>query len=75
MKLTKEIFVHNRLYFDETEVDALTTASKIISKVRQENIHSSGAEDEYLNRRCEDILEGIAELLDSYSNEYTENDK
>lgn len=75
MKLTKEIFVHNCLVFDETERDTLITASKIISKVRQENIHSCGAEDEYLNRKCEDILEGITELLDSYSNEYPENNK
>lgn len=70
MKLTKEIFVHNHLTFEETEKDILISASKIVSTVREQNIHSAGAEDDFLNITCDDILKGISQLLDNYSNEY-----
>lgn len=72
MKLMKETYVHNRLTFDETERDVLINAHKIISSVKQQNIHSSGAEDDFLSDRCTEILNGISELLDNYRNEYPE---
>ena len=70
MKLTKETFIHNRLAFDDVEKDVLTSAYKIVDTVRTANIHSSGAEDDYLLDKCNDILNGISELLDNYTNEY-----
>ena len=70
MKLKKESFIHSRLTFDDIEKDVLTSAYKIIDMARTANIHSSGAEDDYLLDRCNDILNGISELLDNYTNEY-----
>lgn len=70
MKLIKKPFIHNKIIFDSTERDVLTTAYKIIEAVRTENTHSSGAEDDYLLDKCNDILNGISELLDNYTNEY-----
>ena len=72
MKLIKNIYIHNHLFFDEIERDILISASKIVSAIRNENIHSSGAEDVYLNEKCESVLMGLSELLDNYSNEYAE---
>ena len=71
MRLTKESFIHNRLTFDDVEKDVLTSAYKIVDTVRTADIHSSGAEDYYLLDKCNDILKGISELLDNYTNEYT----
>ena len=48
MKLIKNTYIHNHLFFDEVEHDILISASKIVSAIRNENIHSSGAEDVYL---------------------------
>ena len=70
MKLIKNTYIHNHLFFDEIERDILISASKIVSAIRNENIHSSGAEDVYLNEKCESVLMGLSELLDNYSNEY-----
>ena len=70
MKLTKEPFIHNRLAFDDVEKDVLTSAYKIVDAVLTANIHSSGAEDDYLHEKCNDILNGLSELLDHYTNEY-----
>ena len=70
MKLKKETFIHNCLTFDDIEKDVLTSAYKIVDTVRTANIHSSGAEDDYLLDKCNDILIGISELLDNYTNEY-----
>lgn len=70
MKLTKKIYIHNEITFDSTEREALTTAYKIIDAVRTENIHSSGAEDDYLRAKCNEIMDGLSELLDNYTNEY-----
>ena len=70
MKLIKEPFIHNKIIFDSTERDVLTTTYKIIEAIRAENTHSIGAEDDYLLDRCNDILNGISELLDNYTNEY-----
>ena len=72
MKLIKNTYIHNHLFFDEIERDILISASKIVSAIRNENIHSSGAEDVYLNEKCESVLMGLSELLDNYSNEYAE---
>ena len=70
MKLTKEIYVHNRLSFEESEKDILNSAIKIISNIQKENTHSCGAEDDFLSHECDAILKGITELLNNYSNEY-----
>lgn len=70
MKLTKECFIHNKIAFDSTEKDVLTIARNIVEDIRIANIHSSGAEDDYLAEKCNDILNGIDELLDNYTNEY-----
>lgn len=70
MKLTKETYIHNCLIFDESEKDILLSTVKIISAVRNSNIHSCGSEDTYLNEICNAIIKGIPELLDNYSNEY-----
>lgn len=70
MKLTKEHFIHNHITFDPTEKDVLTTAYNIIEAVHIENTHPSGAEDDYLTEVCGNILSGISELLDNYTNEY-----
>lgn len=70
MKLTKEIYIHNEIIFDSTEREVLTAAYKIVDAVRTENIHSTGAEDDYLREKCNDILNGLSELLDHYTNEY-----
>lgn len=70
MRLAKESFIHNRLTFDDGEKDVLTSAYKIVDTVRTANIHSNGAEDDYLLDKCNDILKGISELLDNYTNEY-----
>ena len=72
MKLIKNTYIHNHLFFDEIERDILISASKIVSAIRNENIHSSGTEDVYLNEKCESVLMGLSELLDNYSNEYAE---
>ena len=72
MKLIKNIYIHNHLFFDEIEHDILISASKIVSAIRNENIHSSGAEDVYLTEKCDSVLVGLSELLDNYSNEYAE---
>ena len=72
MKLIKNIYIHNHLFFDEIERDILINASKIVSAIRNENIHSSGAEDIYLTEKCDSVLVGLSELLDKYSNEYAE---
>lgn len=72
MKLIKNPYIHNHLSFDEIERDILISASKIVSAIRTENIHSSGAEDVYLTEKCVSVLMGISELLDNYSNEYAE---
>lgn len=72
MKLTKELFIHNRISFDEAETDILNGAYKIISKLRYENIHSSGTEDSYIDEQCKNILEGIENFLQDYKNEYPE---
>ena len=71
MKLIKNTYIHNHLFFDEIERDILISASKIVSAIRNENIHSSGAEDTYLTEKCVSVLAGLSELLDNYSNEYT----
>ena len=70
MKLIKNAYIHNHLFFSEAERDILISASKIVSAIRNENIHSSGAEDTYLTDKCVSVLEGLSELLDDYSNEY-----
>ena len=70
MKLVKTPYIHKHIIFNESETDILISASKIISVVRSENIHSCGAEDEYLNELAEGIVSGISELLDNYRNEY-----
>lgn len=70
MKLTKEHYIHNRLSLDDTERDTLISASKIVMGIRDANIHSAGADDDYLNDICSNVLVGISELLDNYSNEY-----
>lgn len=70
MKLIKNAYIHNRLSFSEAERDILISASKIVSAIRNENIHSSGAEDTYLTDKCVSVLEGLSELLADYSNEY-----
>ena len=70
MKLIKNIYIHNHLSFSEAERDILISASKIVSAIRNENIHSSGAEDTYLTDKCVSVLEGLSELLADYSNEY-----
>ena len=72
MKLIKNTYIHNHLFFDEIEHDILISASKIVSAIRNENIHSSGAEDVYLTEKCDSVLMGISELLNNYSNEYSE---
>lgn len=72
MKLIKNTYIHNHLSFDEIECDILISASKIVSAIRNENIHSSGAEDVYLTEKCDSVLMGLSELLDNYSNEYAE---
>ena len=72
MKLIKNAYIHNHLFFDEIERDILISASKIVSAIRNENIHSSGAEDVYLTEKCDSVLVGLSELLDNYSNEYAE---
>ena len=51
MKLIKNTYIHNLLFFDEIECDILISASKIVSAIRNENIHSSGAEDVYLTEK------------------------
>ena len=48
MKLIKNAYIHNHLSFSEAERDTLTSASKIVSAIRNENIHSSSAEDTQL---------------------------
>lgn len=73
MELVKKTYIHNRLVFTENERDTLCSAVKIVSAVRNNNIHSSGAEDTYLNEICDAIINGIPELLDNYSNEYPDN--
>ena len=70
MKLIKDTYIHNHLFFDEIERDILISASKIVSAIRNENIHSSGAEDVYLTEKCDSVLIGLSELLNNYSNEY-----
>ena len=70
MKLIKNVYIHNHLSFSEAERDILISASKIVSAIRNENIHSSGAEDTYLTDKCVSVLEGLSELLADYSNEY-----
>lgn len=70
MRVIKRRFIHNQIIFDEAEKDVLTTAYKIVDAIRMENIHSSGADDDYLTEKCDDILKGISELLDNYTNEY-----
>ena len=70
MKLIKNTYIHNHLFFDEIERDILISASKIVSAIRNENIHSSGAEDTYLTEKCVSVLAGLSELLADYSNEY-----
>ena len=70
MKLIKNIYIHNHLFFDEIERDILISASKIVSAIRNENVHSSGAEDIYLTEKCDSVLVGLSELLADYSNEY-----
>lgn len=70
MKFVKEIYIHNRVTFEENEKDTLCSAYKIISTVRNNNIRGCGAEDSYLNQICDTTLKGISELLDNYSNEY-----
>lgn len=72
MKLTKEVFIHNRITFEETERDILSSAYKIVANIRNENIHSCGADDTYLHDQCTNIMNGISELLDNYTNEYPE---
>ena len=72
MKLIKNTYIHNHLFFDEIERDILISASKIVSAIRNENIHNSGAEDIYLTEKCDSILVSLSELLDNYSNEYAE---
>lgn len=70
MKLIKNTYIHNHLSFSEAERDILISASKIVSAIRNENIHSSGAEDTYLTEKCVSVLAGLSELLADYSNEY-----
>ena len=70
MKLIKNIYIHNHLFFSEAERDILISASKIVSAIRNENIHSSGAEDTYLTEKCDSVIKGLSELLADYSNEY-----
>ena len=72
MKLIKNTYIHNHLFFDEIEHDILISASKIVSAIRNENIHSSGAEDTYLTEKCDSVIKGLSELLNNYSNEYAE---
>ena len=70
MELIKNAYIHNHLSFSEAERDILISASKIVSAIRNENIHSSGAEDTYRTDKCVSVLEGLSELLANYSNEY-----
>ena len=70
MKLIKNAYIHSHLSFSEAERDILISASKIVSAIRNENIHSSGAEDTYLTEKCVSVLAGLSELLADYSNEY-----
>ena len=70
MKLIKNTYIHNHLFFDEIERDILISASKIVSAIRNENIHSSGADDVYLTEKCDSVVIGLSELLNNYSNEY-----
>ena len=71
MKLIKNAYIHSHLSFSEAERDILINASKIVSAIRNENIHSSGAEDTYLTEECVSVMAGISELLDNYYNEYS----
>ena len=72
MKLIKNAYIHNHLSFSEAERDILISASKIVSAIRNENIHSSGAEDTYLTEKCDSVIKSLSELLNNYSNEYAE---
>ena len=72
MKLIKNAYIHNYLSFSEAEQDILISASKIVSAIRNENIHSSGTEDVYLTEKCDSVIKGLSELLNNYSNEYAE---
>lgn len=74
MKLVKETYIHNRLMFDETEINVLKTAYDIVRKIKDSNIHSPGAEDSYLNEQCYNILTGIEELTNNYSNSYVDKE-
>ena len=71
MNLVRERYIHSHLQFDEAEKDILTSACKIVSKVRDLNVRGY-KEDEYLRERCTEIVKGISELLNNYSNEYME---
>lgn len=70
MKLTKECLIRNKIEFDLEERKALIAAYNIVEAVIIESRHSTHAADEYIIRKCTDILGGISELLDNYSNEY-----
>lgn len=74
MILVKETYIHNRLEFNETERSVLKTAYEIIQKVKNSNIHSPGAEDSYLNEQCDNILSGLSELGNDYSNSYADEE-
>ena len=74
MKIVKERFIHNSLDFSTAERDLLIAAYKLISEVREQNIHSCMVEDTFLNERCAEIMGGISELLDGYSNEYPDEE-
>lgn len=74
MKFIRERFIHSRIQFDEAEKDTLISAHKIVSNVRETNAHGY-TEDDYLRVRCTEILKGISELLDNYSNEYMEEEQ
>lgn len=74
MRFVKEVYIHNRVTFDENEKDTLCSAIKIITAVRNSNACSCGTEDLYLDQMCGTITKGISELLDNYSNEYPRED-
>lgn len=74
MRIIKQRFIHNHIVFDEIEKDILTSACKIVSNVREINAHGY-TEDDYLRNRCTEIMKGISELLDNYSNEYPDEEE
>lgn len=71
MILVKETYIHNRLALNETEQEILKSAYEIIRKIKDAN----NGEDSYLNGQCYNILTGIEELSNDYSNSYAEEEQ